>query len=313
MEKEIYIHAGMPKCGSTYLQEEVFPQLNELYFTHLQMYNTCPIAMFLKRAVYANPLLYNIKEEATESYEYLVKLEKKKVLISWEGLYGDCFNNSMNTLFLNKLLKYNYPNAKILLIIRRQCDLIESLYKQCLHQYHSMKVDEFLNYQSDTGRFLPFKPAWWIGMNVDVRAFNFYEIAQAYIKLFGNKNVKIIPYELMIDNKNFFLEEIASFLKVNAYFPENNVYINRSFSKYTSNAARLINKFISVEHNPIKIIKKGSILDPMNGLKRIDKIFYKKKYFINEDKRHKIMEINMKSNIKLNDLVDYDLKKFKYF
>ena len=113
MSKEIFIHTGMPKCGSTYLQEEIFPNLKELYFTHLQLYPTCPIAMFLKEAVYANPLIYERLLEVKEANEFIEGLDVNKLLISWEGLYGDCFNNSMNSLFINNLLKETYPRPKL--------------------------------------------------------------------------------------------------------------------------------------------------------------------------------------------------------
>lgn len=311
LEKEIYLHTGMPKCSSTFLQKEVFPHLKGFYYTELQHYQKCPFANFLNKAVYANPLTFDIQKESKEAMAFLAQRKEKKILISWEGLYGCCFNNSMNSLFLSKLLKTLFPTAKVLLVIRRQDNLLNSLYKQVLKQHHTISVDHFLNYKS--GEFQRFKPAWWIGMNVDVRSFDFYAIVKQYRKMYGATQVFCIPYELLPQNKSQYLQDIFDFLKCKGELPAAEQVVNQGLSQISAPIARRLNGLVKSGFNPLGFIPANGPLDPVVWLKKLDKLIHQEASFIDSNKKEKIMSFYQSSNKKLDRWTPYDLKEYGYY
>jgi hypothetical protein len=312
--KKIYLHVAMPKSASTYLQEEIFPFLKDIHFTHLQYYiKDCPIANFILKARYANPITYDLEKKKDELWDYINSLKESKILISWEGLYGDPFGNHGNSLFLYTALKYIFPDASILFVTRKQSSLLDSLYKQSIHQYHSVSINSFLNYDPVGKQFLDYEPSWWQGINVDIRSFNMYAFVKKYRELFGGENVLVLPFELMLKDKRKFLTEIYDFIGVEYFFPESNNIQNQSYSKYTIGLALFLNKFMKKGFNTIRIIPMYSFLDPMVSLKKIDKIKYKKTNFINKELENLIMSYHNEDNKKLSEFVKVDLRQYGYY
>jgi len=112
-EEELIIHVGLPKCGSTFLQKEIFPKLKNI--------NIC------------------------NSHINTKLLNNKINLISNESLCGCTFNTiqEANTNEnINRLIKL-FPNAKIIIIFRNKQNWLWSYYKECVRLGMTETYDTF--------------------------------------------------------------------------------------------------------------------------------------------------------------------------
>jgi len=98
-KKEIYIHIGLPKTGTSFLQEDVFPKMDVNFIKYL-------------------PLKAKIEG---------------KTLISDESLYGSTYLKNERVASNKKImkrLKKLYPNAKIIVVFRDKKNWLKSCYHQ---------------------------------------------------------------------------------------------------------------------------------------------------------------------------------------
>lgn len=133
-----FLHIGMPRTATTFLQTHVFPNLPGvdyygLPFTHINpAFNA---AMFADDTVYKpNSLAAVVKQ-----------LDGEKVLISNESFVGQSlywhFGN--RTRIANRL-QAAMPDATVLLFLRNQPDLIRSLYLIALQATETQTLSDYL-------------------------------------------------------------------------------------------------------------------------------------------------------------------------
>jgi len=127
-DSKIFIHVGLPKTASTYLQDSVFPRLNNVayigrpYTQENYAFNTLQ---------YADNSLYTssaIRKEIDNIENEIAK--GNPILISDELFSGFAFYNFINRGMIAERLSEIIPHAEIILFLRGQMDLIISLYNQ---------------------------------------------------------------------------------------------------------------------------------------------------------------------------------------
>jgi len=99
MKKDVIIHVGLQKTGTTFLQEEIFRKMNVRYIRNINFVNLC-----FKR--------------------------DKKTIIADEGLSGNARSNKVDRFKIADNLHKLFPDAKIIVGIRNPHDMIASLYSQ---------------------------------------------------------------------------------------------------------------------------------------------------------------------------------------
>lgn len=119
---EIYLHVGLPKTGTTFLQENVFPHFDELHLVR----GYRPFRSLFEGAA------------------------RRSILLSDESLSGDPFGPRSGpghwaAAFSERMeiLASLFPNAHVIVGFRRHADLIVSLYKQHLHQGGTRTLEQF--------------------------------------------------------------------------------------------------------------------------------------------------------------------------
>ncbi|WP_373533182.1 sulfotransferase domain-containing protein [Vampirovibrio sp.] len=305
MEKEIIIHVGMHKTGTTYLQEHIFPKLDDVYLVSV---NTVvdPIKRFLKHLFSRNVLLLDLGQIKVEIEAFIESLPQNKILISNESLFGFFHENYSHNKMFADYLKLMFPNAKILVTIRRQDDWLESAYKQVIHAGLSISINHFLNYFD--GRFHSYaSSAYKEGPNIDVRTLELGRFIQNYQHLFSPQNVLVLPFEMLRNEPSRFLSTFYDFAKIKPYFPQSKKMSNRGYS--------LISAYLALGFNRLTFLGRGTrkkLLRPL--LERtIDRWFYIKHQFIKPNIRAEIMKIHQNHNRELAQLTGLNLQQYGYY
>ena len=329
--KTIYLHVGMPKTATTFLQARCFP-----YFKGLR-YQDKDLKELVDRIIYTNPIFLDLKRTKQEADGLLRAMDEESQLISQERLFGNMLRNYYDNVYIAGCLKVVFPNAKLIIIIRRQDELAESIYKQSLQSCHHQRINSFLNYRNRT-----FEDSCdQLGLpNLDVKQIDLHRYVQNYVEHFGRDNVCVLPYELLRHDQRAFLEKLAAALDVEPFYPANNYHENRGYSWLSCQIALLLNRFVRVEGDGSRLLQFipnkpfFSFLNRKPSEKRfykalrsisrhltlrhllqngLDRIIYIRRNLISKNKRESIMAFHKESNTRLDEEFNLNLKLFGYY
>lgn len=120
---KLAVHIGLHKTGTTYLQEVLFPTIENLEVVR-----------------------------GYSQFRDFLKVDAEKIILSDESISGRILNGYTLEEFKTNLhrLKYYLGNPQVILGIRNQESLIPSLYKQYVHERGSRSIDFIYNVQ-DSG------------------------------------------------------------------------------------------------------------------------------------------------------------------
>lgn len=329
--KNIYLHLGMPKTGTTFLQARCFPYLKGV------RYRDQRIMDLLDRIIYTNPTFLDLKEIKEQAESLLETIVEESLLISHERLFGNMLMNYYDNLYLTNCLRALFPEAKIIIIIRRQDDLVESIYKQSLQSCYHQRINRFLNYRNNRFEDARDQPAL---PNLDVKQLNLHTYIQAYVELFGRDSLIVMPYELLKQEQNAFLARLFAFMNVEPVYPAKNSLENRSYSWLSSHLALLLNRFVRVEWDGSSLLQfipnkpfsaflkerpsESRFYRILSSLNRrltlrhllqngVDRVMYVKGNLISRKKREAILAFHKESNRALDEEFLLDLQRFGYY
>jgi len=213
MERDIYIHIGMPKTGTTFIQTKHFEKLPEDQIS----YNPRTIHAKLRELIHEHdPALFEqaLPLAKAEIETELAKLPDLPILLSDEDLTLKDWQFNY-TIGLNALRQL-FPNAKILITLRFQPDWCLSMYKQGVQQgayYHNFR--EFLQFEKGA-----FKPSATSPTRTNVHALDYVDFINAYRTAFGTNNVLISFYENLRHEPETFTGRIFDFIGIESAVPD---------------------------------------------------------------------------------------------
>ena len=326
----IYLHLGMPKTGTTFLQTRCFPFLTGIRYRDPRIMN------LLDQIAYTNPAFLDldlIKREA----DGIMDAAGESMLISHERLFGNMLSNFWDHTYITRSLKHLFPDARIIIVIRRQDELVESIYKQSLQSGYHQRIDSFLNYRKKALQ----DAADTLGQpNLDVKQLDLRRYVQSYAAHFGRNNLLVLPYELMREDQETFLKKLFAFIDVEPFYPNRNGRENRSYSWLSSHVALFLNRFVRIEGDgsrflqfipnkpfssflagapsdrrldrSLRAVNRGLTLRYVlqNGL---DKVAYTNRNLISDKKRELIISVHRESNRALDVEFDLGLGSFGYY
>ena len=172
---EIYIHVGLHKTATTFLQKEIFPKLEGIKY-------------------------YNLLESKNRQLLLALAKEDGKILISDEDLSGSpwIFEAGYNASLRYKIL-YTlhdlFPDAKIIVGVREKSSWLKSVYKQ------ARKMNPFITSNTFEKSF-------------DNRYLDFETYINTIKLLWGEDNVYVYKYEDLLTNPQKFVEGLCNFMKL---------------------------------------------------------------------------------------------------
>jgi hypothetical protein len=127
MTTKTFIHVGLQKTATTFLQDEIFPRLREVFYVG-RPYTQENEAF--NQLQYADDSLYTDEPLKVELDKILKAARGRNLLISDELFSGYAFYNFSNRGQIARRLSQVVPDGEIILFIRNQLDLIKSLHNQ---------------------------------------------------------------------------------------------------------------------------------------------------------------------------------------
>ncbi len=226
------LHIGLGKCGSTFLQNEIFPFIaNKINSKYID--------------VYKNVFFKNIKISKTnycpfENFQNIEKVLPNNFIISNEDLFSKDWEFSRIEKNF-RCIKGNFSNdTVILIIIRNPYDLLNSIYCQAIHQMILIKPENFF-YVDDKELSIRAKDKF------NLYNFEYSKLISLYKSYF--KKVVVVKYENL--HNLYFLKDIFNLDDkfINELNKKTKKTYNKSISKFGINFILFLNIFFDVNKN----------------------------------------------------------------
>jgi hypothetical protein len=197
--KEVILHIGMHKTASTWLQSYYFNMFEgaELIPNKMPPWKTECLKYLIKTRELDYDPAVTLRFIDNEFHE------KNKIILSSERLSGHPASGIEEGIQLCRKLYKTFPHAKVVVVIRNQVDIIDSIYRQLVREGIKDSVENFLDND------------WWKTSYFDLQNYKYSSLILAYYKRFGEENVKVMFYEDFRKNKGEFVNELNDFFGVN--------------------------------------------------------------------------------------------------
>jgi len=218
---EIYLHIGMQRTGTTFLQQEIFPKIN----VNLVNFEKAKLRyIILNKSIFSEEIKSRIKTG-------------QKNLISNENIYCDMWSNEDDRFKILDKIKLFYPNGKIIFGVRNKNELLISWYKKYVVNGGTCSFKEF--------KQKPF-----------IKKLDYEPYINRLLELFGEKNIYIYKYEDMKQDIHCFVEKLCNFIGVKP--PEfKNIQHNVGYSLWQLKVSLILNRFFRTKLNPNGLIPAG--------------------------------------------------------
>lgn len=220
MSKSLVLHVGLQKTATTYLQKEVFPFLEGVRYIEKPS--------IVKKAFCLSPLVWSDSSFLSEIDGFLLSSgvgEEEVVLFSDENLAaprffpfhelkkGDWRSYNRQDVFLfaehlKALLRcceaLSCVRLKVLITVRKQWDLLASLYAQSSKAHFSGQK----NFEAEVAKILSREERYYLhGFWLD------YNIIHRYVaSVVGVGNVLVLPQEELVESPGKFFGKLGRFV-----------------------------------------------------------------------------------------------------
>ena len=300
MDRNVIIHTGYFKTGTTWFQKVFFPKANNVAFSNLAN-SSLDDNLILER-----PFDFSPEKVREHINELLPNEDSKTLVLSRERLSGHPFTGGYDAKIVADRLKETYPEATIIIFIREQKNAMISTYKEYVKR----------------GGIAPFES--WIYTHertipsFQLDYFNYHKQIDYYFHVFGKQNVKVYTYEDFKNQPEAFLKVFSEELNLDIDLSQFNFTkkVNRGFSTKSLKLLRWANKFSKNRNlNPYPAIKIPflryvitKLCNFLDGMmyRWMDPSFLKPKVVADLEARFS------ESNYKLNQLLDIDIESKGY-
>jgi len=297
------IHIGYRKCGSTWMQRRLYPLMSGVEFLGKRYERTSHWTNTVRDLILKGHCFDFCADEVREVIEtHAGPATGKTRILSYEGFTGELWQASIDSQRNADRIKQTFPGAKILIIVRRQVEHIESIYKQYILTGGVLSVQDFLKSDCHHLRF-------------SLDSLRYDRLAEYYIKLFGQERVLVLPFELMCSDIQGFSDAVCDFLEVPHVMldAEAKKYVRSGLSARHCEFVRRLNTLRKSTFVPWGVIPRGTsastsklgLLNPFRlGEKILDRIVEASGAgeLFNTDEKQKIREYFRVGNKKLETL-----------
>ncbi|MCH8506746.1 MAG: sulfotransferase [Ectothiorhodospiraceae bacterium] len=199
--RQLLIHIGYPKTGSTWLQQVIFDSGRY----GLLPWGTDGSEQRARNLWFADRLELDV-EGLREAY--CARLQPSLPADAWmalssEGFSGSLFSGGHNSAWNADVLHALFPHARILVVVREQRSIILSAYGQYVKKGGLLRLEALL--AGSRNKKIPF---------FDLRQFEYHRLIAYYQGLFGSDRVLVLPYEWIGSDPLRFIASLHGFLGI---------------------------------------------------------------------------------------------------
>lgn len=191
---KLLIHPGFHKTGTTFLQERVFCNESKFHsiLTHAEVdeYLVAP-----------HDLYFHSEDLQSLVAQRIGKTQSGAVpVLSSEILSGNPLVGSKDSVTLANRLHAVMPGSRIVFTVRRQQDLLISLYLQYVKRGGRLDHTRFFEHRTEPGY------SWF-----DLSVVMYDGLVGRYADLFGKENVLVLPQEWLFADQEHFLSVLCDY------------------------------------------------------------------------------------------------------
>ncbi len=230
--KDVYIHLGLHKTGTTFFQKIFYPSYPEFNYKHLRAKEV--LADFNQYILRENELTFNFDKAASLFYQNLSKKETiERIFTLCEEQYsGFPLQDAYNRKIIFDRLNTFFPNANYILVLRNQKDFIRSMYAEYLKKGGTASLLDFLKRKDSQLNF---------ARGGYLRYFTYYDYIRNKVP---EERIKVLYYEDLKYQPALFYKNLLDFfkldLKIDLELIKNKK--NVSFSNKKFEAVRFYNR-----------------------------------------------------------------------
>jgi hypothetical protein len=196
INQKVLLHIGYHKTGTTWLQNHIF---NSRGFG---LVSPMSIRDMMNILVLPNGLDFSQEICEAEIVRSLAGLDLDNLVpvFSNERFSGHPHSGGYDSKLLADRLKILFPQARVLICIREQKQVILSCYNQYIKKGGAISIASYLNVTERTRVPL-----------FDFRHFMYHRLIKYYQSLFGPSNVLVLPYEFFTQDSANYVSRILEF------------------------------------------------------------------------------------------------------
>lgn len=247
------IHIGIPRTATTFFQQNVFPCLPDYLSFNLE---TTHFNDVFNQLQFADDTFYNPQKVLDFTKDW----KNKNIVISNENFVGQSyFLNHINRSLIAKRLSDVFPDAKILLVLRNQLDLLASLYAISLEWRETKHIDDFVwqpkkdkNLGAEAGPANLYFNTY--GDYENLEGYDYLPLIQLYKKHF--KHVEVLLFEDFIHKPEAFANRLDAFFELETpvfkQLLQNKTFLNNSVDEKQVKKLRKLNRYNQIaSHSPL--------------------------------------------------------------
>jgi len=297
---DMIAHIGYHKTGTTFLQNFFFPYLSDVSYVPYKASNKIFEPLIFCSSLNFSPSTFheNMNKVLAENS---INSQQEPLLFSYEGLVGQMGQGMNNKEIADRLKIVGF--TKIIISIRNQVKLIDSVYKQYIQQGGVAKVNTF---------FDPHYRLFHYGYC------DYLPLIKYYQEIFGTENVMVFLQEDLKKEQDTVYQQLCQFMQVTMGDLPKPKKTNVSLSRLSINLLRILNRFTYNYYSPSHLISKGISTWNIRGYLqyKFDPWFFSKisskKPLLSPEYISKINDYYASNNSKLSKLLTCDLAAHKY-
>lgn len=313
----VFVHIGMEKTGSTFLQKRFFPNLDGVDFATSQ-----EATDLISSLVWA--------EEPVDLAK--IGVAGRKILSKATGdilISNETFTGRPNTMrheatWVASIICSLFPMLEVILFIRRQDTFLESHFKMAVRKGSKLGYKRYLSLDSKPTQenfFHLMKDEKKKGTSTnsgfgytDYRVFSLTDILKPFLYLRGENRLLVIPYEKFSADPESCFDELWSFLGKSGPNTDSKVKVNLGLSQNRFLAAQYVNRFAPTGRGIIDRIFSSIVHRGAFGLSSFFDFFNEKPASVlaESDKKF-ILNFHKEGNREISKKLNLGLDEWGYF
>lgn len=235
----VTVHVGYHKTGTSWLQRVYVPNHPDL---QLVGDSVAPARdPFLSYLIGQSDRKFD-PEHAWQLFASQVASNERHPVVSAERLSGHPFSGGYDQVRLAQRIRAVLPGAQILVVVRDQVPMLESVYRQLVESGYPGSFSSLFESQR------------WTMPAFDPEMYEYDLMLRQYHRLFGADRVLLARYEYLDSDPDGFAGQICAFMGV-GFVPAPRLRVNKTVSAEVTVVTRWLNNFRRSERNRWPLIR----------------------------------------------------------